>query len=188
MTGVLAGSWSRGHEAAGWGRRGLARGGGDRNPTITPTTVPTIAYRPISTKLITARAVGSRTRIDQAWSDHARMRQLLQTCRGEIDLKQIGRLHLVETRAHAPGPPPLELGPTPSPTGHSRPAVADRSGRDRLLPHRRRHRFSLRPAGATRSQPPSNTGPPSARRSRPAAGPTNNSTGRAVRHCRSGRR
>jgi hypothetical protein len=75
-------------------------------------------------------AVGSRAPPDQAWSDHARMGQLLQTRSGEIDLQQTGHLHLVETRPHAAGPPPLELGPTPPPPNHPHRAVADRSGRD----------------------------------------------------------
>jgi hypothetical protein len=41
-------------------------------------------------------AVGACVSADQAWSDPARMGQLLQTRRGEIHLQQIGHLHLVE--------------------------------------------------------------------------------------------
>jgi hypothetical protein len=88
-------------------------------------------------------AVGSCVSADQAWSDHARMGQLLQTRRGEIHLQQIGHLHLVEACPHAAGPPRLELGAAPPPPHHPRGAVVDRSGRGQVLSDRGRSRFSL---------------------------------------------
>jgi hypothetical protein len=93
-----------------------------------------------------------RAGADQARSDHARMGQLLQTCRGEVDLQQVGCLRLVATGPYAAGPPRLELGSAPPPSGHARRAVADRGGRGRVLPDARRDRFSFRLPGATRSQ------------------------------------
>src|SRR5215210_1433536 len=64
-----------------------------------------------------------------------------------MDLQQTGHVHLVATCPHAAGPPPLELGPSPPPPDHPHRAVADRSGRDRVLPDPRRNRFSLRLPG-----------------------------------------
>jgi hypothetical protein len=92
-------------------------------------------------------AVGSRVCADQARSDHARVGQLLQTRRGQMDLQQAGRLHLVEARPHAAGPPRLELGSTPPPADHPHRAVADRGGRDRVLPDRRRDGLPIRLPG-----------------------------------------
>jgi hypothetical protein len=65
-------------------------------------------------------AVGACVSADQAWSDPARMGQLLQTRRGEIHLQQIGHLHLVEACPHAAGPPRLELWAAQPPSHHPR--------------------------------------------------------------------
>jgi hypothetical protein len=65
-------------------------------------------------------AVGACVSADQAWSDPARMGQLLQTRRGEIHLQQIGHLHLVEACPHAADPPRLELWAAQPPSHHPR--------------------------------------------------------------------
>src|SRR5213076_1623615 len=73
---------------------------------------------------------------DQTWSDHAGMGQLFQIRRGQTYLRQAGRLHVMETRPHAEGTPPLELGAAPSPPDRRLRAVADRGGPGRVLPDR----------------------------------------------------
>src|SRR5215472_5770269 len=92
-------------------------------------------------------AAGPRARADQARPDHARVGELLQVRRGQVDLQQAGRLHLVEAGPHAAGPPQLELGTAPPPPDRCRRTVADRGGRDRVLPAPRRDGLPLRLPG-----------------------------------------
>ena len=74
-------------------------------------------------------AVGPHVVADSVGSDHARLGQLFQTRRGQAHLRQVGRLHVLETRPHAAGTPRLELGSTPPSPDRRHWAVADRSGR-----------------------------------------------------------
>ena len=90
---------------------------------------------------------GPRIRADQARSDHARMGQLFQACRGQMDIQQTGHLHLVEARPHAAGTAPLELGPAPPPPDRRHGAVGDRGGQGRVLPARKRDGLPLRLPG-----------------------------------------
>ena len=102
-----------------------------------------IADRPVRSLKAKIRALTHKT---SQWDLASVLTRLGQIMRGwanyfkhavaKTHLQQTGRLHMLETRPHAAGTPRLELGTAPPPPDRPHRAVADRGGRDRVLPDR----------------------------------------------------